>query len=101
MTLKYRFSRKAEADLEAILDFSHQRWGPDRTLAYLDDMQDRVIWLTRNPDAGRRRDALLAGIRSDPQGRHLLYYLADGEELVILRILHQSAEPPTEDEIAP
>ena len=101
MTLRYKFSQKAEADLEAILEYSSQRWGAVQTLAYIDELQDRIVWLTENPQLGRPRDELLAGLRSYPQGRHMLYYAVTDQELLILRIRHQSAEIPDEDELAP
>lgn len=44
--------------------------------------------LADNPGAGRDRNDIVAGIRSFPVGRYLLFYrmLADGVELV--RVLH-------------
>ncbi len=65
---KYRLTPRALRDLDAIADYSLDRWGPDQTEAYLEQIAGRFQWLADNPDIGRVRDDVADGYRSFPEG---------------------------------
>ena len=92
MTLRCVFTEKAQADLQAIIDYSLERWGAPLTMRYIDRVEARVEWLAENPSVGLPRDELLAGVKSFPEGQHLIYYMTDAAQLIVLRVKHQSAD---------
>ncbi len=51
--------------------------------------------LTGNPQMGRQRDEVIPGIRSFPQGRHIVFYEIDQDGIEIIGIVHQSADVDT------
>ena len=89
----YRFSDKAERDLEDIIDYTLQQWGPAQAHAYIDGLETRVQLLADNPDLGTKREALFEGLLSFPHESHILYYLKQAHGITILRVLHQSMDP--------
>lgn len=50
------FSAAAQADLEAIFDFNHER-GPDTALDHVDKIRSAICILDTHPEIGRRRYA--------------------------------------------
>jgi plasmid stabilization system protein ParE len=37
----------------------------------------------------RRRDAIRPGLKSQKQGRHVIFYVHDGKGVLIVRVLHE------------
>ena len=70
---KYRLTPRALSDLDAIADYSLDRWGPTQTEAYLNQIADRFQWLAENPSIGRPRDDVADGYRSFPEGKHVIF----------------------------
>jgi len=83
----------ADEDLRAIGSFGANEWGLDAAIEFVRSFQEAFDLLTRHPDAGRRREELGDGVRSWLHRGHVIYYLHVGEEVVVGRIFHGSAEP--------
>jgi toxin ParE1/3/4 len=50
---------------------------------------DRFLLLARHPHIGRPRDEdLRPGLRSFTVGKYLIFYRVEGEDVLILRVLH-------------
>jgi len=77
----------AEQDLEEILAYlnSHSPAAADRFAA---DLDARCQLLPSQPNTGRARDNLVAGMRSVVVGSYLVFFLATDDDLFIVRILH-------------
>ena len=101
MTLRYEFTGRSRKDLEAILEYSYQTWGPTRTRDYLEGMEYRINWLRDNPGAGRLRPEIADNLKSFPQGSHVIYYRVTEEVLLIVRIRHQSADTISTSDLSP
>lgn len=91
----YRFTKKAEADLEALVTFSVERFGVDPTLRLLDDLERRIEALARHEFEGPES---LIGTRSRPLRRwpvppFWVYYDRVGGTLRVLRIYHGARAP--------
>lgn len=84
------FRERAEADLDAIREFSMAQFGGETTLAYLDSFDEVWTMLGRHPDIGAIFRKGLVTVRSYPCRSHRIFYMADGEKVWILRILHGS-----------
>lgn len=90
----FRFSRKAESDLLDIARYTLDRWGEDRAIRYLNDLESCCEQLAGNPDLGRACDDIRPGLRRMEHGRHVLFYREDKSGGVLIsRILHQRMLP--------
>ena len=90
---RYRFTDKAERDLEGIIDSTVQEWGVSQANTYLDGLESRAQLLAENPDLGMARETLFEGLLSFPYESHILYYKKHARGIVILRILYQYMDP--------
>lgn len=88
----FYFTEQAEKDLEAIIDFTFQRWGNTQSHTYIDSLQETAQILADNPLLGAERDELSKGIRSFPYQNHLLFYVLHKEGITIVRVLHMSVD---------
>lgn len=90
---KYRFTAKAEHDLEEIINYTLKQWGALQTNTYLDGLEGHGQLLADNPDLGARRDALAEGLLSFPYESHILYYFKQPHGITIVRVLHKRMDP--------
>ena len=67
----YVFTDKAERDLELIIDYTIENWGPMQAIGYIDGLEEIAQTLADNPDIGFKRDSLSAGLLSFPYQRHI------------------------------
>jgi len=88
-----RFSRRAAADLLSIGTYTLRTWGIDQTISYIDDLEACCQMLADNPALGRPCDEVRPGLRRKEHGRHVVFFRAEAESILISRILHQSMLP--------
>jgi plasmid stabilization system protein ParE len=93
--VSYKLTRKAEADLTALIEFSTERFGSATALRHLDKLERSIEALDcgefEGPEltiASRARP-----IRRWPVPPHWIYYVRVAGELRILRIYHGAREP--------
>ncbi len=60
----------------------------DRADQYVGYLTERLYLLSQNPHIGRRRDDLRPGLRSFPIRQHVIFYRLEGDDVVILHVLH-------------
>ena len=92
---KYHLTPRALKDLDAIADYSLNRWGTQRTRDYLRALTDRMKWLADSPDLGKIRNEIAAGYRCFGEGRHLIFYVKSGEDISIIGVPHASMDIET------
>ena len=90
---KYILSRKAEADLTAIVDFSLETFGVEQARVYYDGLINALNRITRHPEMGTSFDDIKPDTRRWVYGSHVVYYRMDASFIFIRRILHQSRDP--------
>lgn len=88
----YRLTSRAVEDLDAIAEYTIEKWGPDQLERYLQSMIDRFEWLAANPLAGRERDDVHPGYRSFPEGSHVIFYLINDDFVDIIGMPHKSMD---------
>jgi len=85
------FSPKAEADINAIWDYSVENWGPDQADRYTDEIRDACRALA----SGRKRGRA-ANLRGDylkcSTGSHVIWFRDRGDRLEIIRVLHAAQD---------
>lgn len=92
MTAEYRITPRAAADLDAIADYTLERWGLVQLEGYMNALADRFEWLAENPNAGRERNDVQSGYRSYPEGNHIIFYIIQEESIAIIGVPHQSMD---------
>lgn len=91
--LKFRFSRRAEADLLGISDYTLRTWGEEQADRYLGQLEECCNRLAENPALGRVCEEIRPGLRRMEQGRHVLFYRELPDGILVVRVLHQSMLP--------
>ena len=85
---EYRFTSRAAMDLEAIAEYTIERFGIDQARRYRDELAACFEQLVHHPGLGRRSEQLAAGLRRYEHRSHIVFYQAVGTEILIVRILH-------------
>jgi toxin ParE1/3/4 len=93
--VKYRFRPQARHDVEAIWEHTLNTWGEAQARRYVTQLHDVCEALAANPRIGRMRDEVIAGLRSFPSGKHLVFYLVVPDGIEVIRILHERMDPDT------
>jgi toxin ParE1/3/4 len=90
---KFRLSRRAEADLLGIGEFTLRKWGKSQASRYIDELETCCEMLADNPALGRPCDHVRPGLRRHERGKHVLFYRPERNGLLVSRILHQRMLP--------
>src|SRR5690242_18992607 len=90
-------SEQSLRDLLHVADYTLDRWGEIQHSTYLELSDSALGRLGEFPEVGRQRDELGDGVRSFACGRHIIYYLASDQAILVARIQHHAAEPVLED----
>lgn len=90
----YRLTIRAEADVEAIYEYSILNFGLERASTYFDSLFARFALLADYSGLGHDYGHIAPGLRRFEQASHSIYYTrkADGD-VQILRILGQWQDP--------
>lgn len=87
------FTPLAEQDLEAIADYISAD-NPVRALSFVRELRAQCQRITLNPPGYRLRPELGDGIRSCAHGHYVIFFEADPDTVVIVRILHGARDIP-------
>jgi toxin ParE1/3/4 len=90
----YRLSRLAAADLEEIAEYTIERFGIEQSRRYRDGLKTCFVELAINPALGRRAEQLIRGLRRFEHQSHVVFYISEPENLLIVRVLHSSMDVP-------
>lgn len=83
----------AEEDLIDIWQYSYNKWGMDKAVEYLLQLDAGIQALANNPKMGKSRENTRRGYRSIQINRHVIYYRIDAEIVDIIRVLHERMIP--------
>lgn len=87
--MNYRISSGAANDLQAIWNFTADRWNTRQADQYIDALVARLSWLTRNRALWQDRPDIRSGIYAYPEQSHMIFFRVVGVRLAILRVLHR------------
>jgi toxin ParE1/3/4 len=87
--MRLELSRRAQADLDDIRDYSAERFGAARAIAYLDAVEQAFRRIVDFPQIGPASAALHGTVRSYPAEEHRIYYEHDAGRVFVLRVLHK------------
>jgi toxin ParE1/3/4 len=90
----FRFSRRAEADLLSIADYTLRTWGEAQADRYIGELETCCQMLADNSRLGRPCDEVRPGLRRMEHGKHVVFYrLQKPGGIIVVRILHQRMLP--------
>jgi toxin ParE1/3/4 len=90
---RFRFSRRAEADLLSIGEYTLREWGKAQAARYIGDLEVCGQTLADNPALGRLCDEVRPGLRRHEHGKHVIFYRQERGGILVSRILHQRMLP--------
>lgn len=85
---EYRLSPAAEADLDAIWDFTAVRWSVDQADAYLRGLGEKFHHLCVFPLSNRERSEISPPVRLSIYKSHLIVYRLEPDHIAVLRVVH-------------
>ncbi|AEO49778.1 plasmid stabilization system protein [Rhodospirillum rubrum F11] len=77
----------ARLDLIEIGDFIALD-NPERAASFVAEIEARMIQAADRPASFPTRDELHEGLRSARHGRYLIFFIEDGDEVRVVRVLH-------------
>lgn len=83
----------AEQDLEAIGDYIAQD-NPRRALSFIEELRNQCERIARNPQGYRTRPELGEGLRSCAHGHYVIFFEANAQDVLIIRVLHGARDLP-------
>lgn len=89
----FRLCQRAEAGLLGIGAYSLAAWGEDRTMRYLDGLEECFWMLADNPRRGRSCDDIRRGLGRIESGEHVVFYREEAGGILVSRILHRRMLP--------
>lgn len=90
----YRLTERAADDLNAIHEYTAINFGLEQARGYLTGLHNRFEELAKRPALGRSAERFAPGLRRYPCRSHAVFYVPEDEGVLIVRILHESMEPP-------
>jgi len=89
-----RLSRLAVADLAEIAEYTIERFGLEQSRRYRDGLKTCFVQLTNNPALGRSAEQLVPGLQRFEHQSHVVFYISEPGNLLIVRVLHSSMDVP-------
>lgn len=77
----------------SIVTYTKKSFGSQQAVTYVIQLRELAVSLAENPGIGETRDEFMLGLRSFPFKAHVLYYVIQGETLIVIRVLHRLMEP--------
>ena len=88
-----RLTQAADADIEAIAEYTIQRFGVRQARIYRDGLWNTFDILAEFPELGARQEHVGPSVRRFVHESHSIYYELGESEILILRILGRGQDP--------
>ncbi|MGB7758025.1 MAG: type II toxin-antitoxin system RelE/ParE family toxin [Salinisphaera sp.] len=85
----YRLSRLAADDFASIFEYTLVEFGPRQADAYTEDLEKTLQLLASSLLISHECPEVAAGVRRHDHHRHAIFYRYRGEDIFVIRILHQ------------
>lgn len=89
----YRLTSEAEADLDGIADYGFERYGLVKGREYRFELDNIFTLLSEQQFMGRNASKVRKGLRRHEHGEHVIFYMIEGEDIVIVRLLGKKQQP--------
>jgi len=92
--MRLELSRRAQADLDDIRDYSLEHFGPVRAIAYFDAIEEAFRRIQSFAEIGAQHPILEPPVRSLACEQHRIFYDVLKNRVVVQRILHKAMDVP-------
>ncbi len=91
--MKYRFSAKADRDIESIWYYTFENWSLEQADTYYRQIIAEIEHLAAKPERGRAFSHLGKQYKFSKVNSHIVFYRATSpNEIEVVRILHKSMD---------
>lgn len=92
----YRVSEKAKKDIRAIGIYTQNQWGREQRRKYLSDLEWKFQFLAETSRFAGERKEFSPPVRIHHLERHWVVYVRDEHGILIVRVLHDAMNVPTQ-----
>lgn len=85
---KFILSTRADDDIEELFDSGVIKFGENQAIKYLEDLNLMFIFLSENPEVGKKRNEIKLKLYSFPYGSHIIFYRIFKKHIRIVRVLY-------------
>jgi toxin ParE1/3/4 len=89
---------RAEADIDSIVEYTKAEWGEPQAKRYLDDLRRQIDFAAEIPGIGSQVVGLPGEYRKIRSGAHRVIYRCLETELIVVRVIHEREDVPSEIE---
>ena len=89
--MTWRLTRDAERDLDEMVSFGAREYGLEAALTCYDELAEKFELLATFPLIGRERETSTRTVRIMRFKAHHVIYALEGRDVLVLRVLHGSA----------
>ena len=90
--MPYKLTPDAENDLIEIYGYGFRTFGETQAEKYFSDLENCFQLLGETPLICRERPEFTPPVRIHHNGRHLVIYVIQADQILIIRILHDSMD---------
>ncbi len=90
--MRLELSRRAQADLDEIRDYTVAEFGAERAVAYLGAVESAFRRIVDYPDLGAVHPTVRPATRSLGCQQHRIFYQVESDTILIVRILHKAMD---------
>ena len=90
--MSYTLSSKAEDDVVSIFVEGAREFGIDQAQAYHLSLSNVFELLSKNPELAQQRFEINPPVRIYPFQSHLIVYLIDDSDILVIRVRHQKED---------
>lgn len=92
MSRRLSYSEEAERDLREITAYTLRTWGHDQAGKYVRGLRNDIAALCMSAMRHPAHDDLIPGMRRRKSGHHFVFYLANDDRVLVVRVLHGRAD---------
>ncbi len=85
---KFILSTRADDDIEELFDRGVIKFGENQAIKYLEDLNLMFIFLSENPEVGKKRNEIKLKLYSFPYSSHIIFYRIFKKHIRIVRVLY-------------
>lgn len=93
---KFTVSKAANSDIRSIARYTQDMWGRDQRRRYLDGLNEKFEVLATMPEMAAERRDFRPPVRIHHYEKHLIIYVINDSGILVVRVLHQSMDVPTQ-----
>ena len=87
-----KFTEEADKDISEIYEYTILNLGLNQAKKNIKDLYSKISMIVNENIQGRKVDIIKKGLRRVEVGSHIVFYQAENELVLIVRVLHNSID---------